>query len=84
MLVAKNYKTKKAKNKSVLTKEDDMIYIVSKQYNVDTGEELPENKTICPSPESLDFELKKVQEYIDNLTVEKESLELLKKDCEEM
>ena len=55
---------------------------MSKQYDVDTGEELPEDKIPCPSPAGIDFELKKVQEYIDKLTVEKESLTLLKTDYE--
>ena len=82
MEATKNYKVKKAKGKSALSKEDDTIYIVSKQYDVDTGEELPEDKIPCPSPAGIDFELKKVQEYIDKLTVEKESLTLLKTDYE--
>ena len=82
MEATKNYKVKKAKGKCALSKEDDTIYIVSKQYDVDTGEELPEDKIPCPSPAGIDFELKKVQEYIDKLTVEKESLTLLKTDYE--
>ena len=59
MEATKNYKVKKAKGKSALSKEDDTIYIVSKQYDVDTGEELPEDKIPCPSPAGIDFELKK-------------------------
>ena len=37
MEATKNYKVKKTKGKSVLSKEDDKIYIVSKRYDVDTG-----------------------------------------------
>lgn len=84
MLTAKNYKVTKAKGKSSLAIEDDEVYIVSKQYDVDTGEELSDNKEPCPSTEGLDFEIKKINEYIDKLTVEKESLELLKADYIEL
>lgn len=80
MVTSKNYKTKKAKGKSSLSKENNIVYIISKQYDVNTGEELSDNKEQCPPIESLDFEIKKVQEYIDKLTVEKESLALLKED----
>lgn len=80
MLTTKNYKMKKEKGKSSLIKEENIVYIVSKQYDTNTGEELSDNKVQCPPIESLDFEIEKVQEYIDKLTVEKESLALLKED----
>ena len=80
----KNYKDSKDAGKSTLEVKDNVVYVVQKSYDTITGAELDDIETPCPSVDNLDFEINKVQETINKLEKEKESLNLLKADYIEL
>ena len=76
------YKDSKTASKVALSKEDDIIFITKKVYDQNTGAELDDSKTQCPSSSAIQSEIDLLTQRISELTKEKEDWQLLKTDAE--
>lgn len=76
------YKDSKEASKVSLSKEDDVIFITKKVYDQNTGAELDDSKTQCPSFSAIQSEIDLLTQRIAELTKEKEDWQLLKTDAE--
>lgn len=76
------YKDAKAASKVSLSKENDVIWITKKVYDQNTGAELDDSKTQCPSSSAIQSEIDLLTQRISDMTKQKEDYTLLKTDAE--